>query len=84
MDGNDDVNEAHGGTTVFSNEYLKLGRTPSGQQLFIGLRYQNVTIPVGSEILSAYIQFTSYSSSEDDSVKMLIDAHLHHDSPPFG
>lgn len=81
-DGNDDVNENHGEVPVFNQEYLKLGRTSNNLMLRIGLRYQNVTIPKGSEILSAYIQFTSYLAS-DDSVEMRIFGEKSPSAAPF-
>jgi len=83
VDGNDDVNEDLSEVPVFSNEYLVLGRTGGGSPLRIGLRYQNVTIPEGAEILSAHIQFTSFSASETDTITMLIRGESSANAAPF-
>lgn len=82
MDGNDDVNENISEQPVFDNDYLKLGRTDDNLSLRIGLRYANVTIPRGSEIVSAHLQFTSFSSDED-SVTMRIFGEKSPDAAPF-
>ena len=82
LDGNDDVNENISETPVFDSEYLKLGRTDEEMTMRIGLRYQNVQVPKGSEIVSAFIQFTSFSAN-DDSVTMRIMGEKSNDAAPF-
>jgi hypothetical protein len=71
-EGADDVNEVRSNAPTLNDEYLVLGRAPVETQIRIGLRYQNVTIPVGSEITAAWIQFTSLDTREGDSVNMKI------------
>lgn len=83
LDKNDDVNEQLSNAPEFEKEYLKLGRSNDERPLRIGLRYQNVTIPKGSEILSAYIQFTSFMGSENDTVTMKIMGELSTNAEPF-
>jgi len=81
-DGNDDVNEEISHKPDFNKEFLKFGRTSNNLTLRIGLRYQNVTIPKGAEILSAYIQFTS-SHDLDDTVTMRIFGEKSANAAPF-
>lgn len=59
--GADDAEETLGNGAVFLvGLALDLGNNPAAQ--VVGLRFQNVDIPQGSNILSAYVQFTAQSS----------------------
>ncbi|MEN8226346.1 MAG: T9SS type A sorting domain-containing protein [Bacteroidota bacterium] len=71
-DGDDDVNEERSQIPTLHDEYLVMSRTEDNNQIRIGLRYQNATIPLGAEITAAWIQFTSLDTREGDSVNMMI------------
>lgn len=74
QDGNDDAFQKYYlyfestdsvGDIFVDKEYLEMGfnawpEDPPFYTYHIGLRYVNVPIPLGSEIVSAHIQFTSY------------------------
>ena len=57
--GNDDVEESASGNVLFTSSDLELvddtGNQGANQK--IGLRFQNVSIPNGSSITSAYLEF---------------------------
>ncbi len=58
--GSDDARQPVGGATLLSENELMLGNNnDSAQQGFTGLRFQNLAIPVGATITSAYIQFST-------------------------
>ena len=77
QDGNDDAWQtyySYAGVTdsvgdmFVDGEYLSAGftawtTTPSHLYHYIGLRYLDIPIPPKAEILSAYLQFTSYSAN---------------------
>lgn len=81
-DGNDDGDEVFNHVPVLDREYLKLGWSPDGHAIYTGLRFQNVTIPKGSEVLSAYIQFTA-SHDEIDTIYMKIKGELSPNAAPI-
>lgn len=85
IDGNDDAFEVYGEAPLFDLHYLKLGMEsyPEPHITMIGLRFQNFTVPKGSEIVSAYLQFSSFSGSIGDTVVMWIYAELSNNAEPF-
>jgi len=73
LDGNDDAYQMFAweswgatGEMFIDSEKLFVGFTwPPDREYYIGLRYQNVLIPQGSTIESAYVQFYSYEANDD-------------------
>lgn len=80
--GNDDGDEVFNNIPVLDRDYLKLGWSPDGHAIYTGLRFQNVTIPRGSEVLSAHIQFTA-SHDEIDTIYMKIKGELSPNATPI-
>lgn len=83
IEGGDDVTQVVDEGPVLDQAYLKLGQTVDYENIWIGLRYQNITIHPGAEILSAYIQFTSYADGDGNSVMMSIKGEKIAQSTPF-
>lgn len=81
-DGNDDGDEVFNHIPVLDREYLKLGWSPDGHAIYTGLRFQNVTIPRESQVLSAHIQFTA-SHDEIDTIYMKIKGELSPNAAPI-
>lgn len=56
---NDDAEErVSGGTMDRNNSTIYMIRDSSNRDQYVGLRFQNIAIPAGATILSAYIDFT--------------------------
>src|SRR5213075_1549086 len=71
-----DVEQAANGTMNFTSTDLELVRdegTGAGDQT-IGLRFENLALPVGAQILSANIQF---STDETNSEPATLTIHAH-------
>ncbi len=74
LSGNDDVEQdANTGVMDLSSSDLEFTADGSSIQV-IGLRYANVSIPQGSQILSAYVQFTADEVNTTGTVNVLIAA----------
>jgi type IV pilus assembly protein PilY1 len=78
-DENDDAHEIAASVSL-SGEPLVLSQ--GKQTLFTGLRFQNLNIPQGAVITSAFIRFTSHAFNSAETV-MTIDAELSADSAAF-
>ena len=81
-DRNDDGDEVFNTIPVLDREYLRLGWSPDGLPIYTGLRFQNVTIPKGSEVLSAHIQFTAFHDIMD-TIYMKIKGELSPNAAPI-
>ena len=89
LDGMDDVEETEAGTMYFTSSDLELvyddytfeGDTANGFQT-IGLRFQDVTIPHGAHIDSAFIQFRS-DETDNPLAEYLIQVEDIGDAPTF-
>jgi hypothetical protein len=71
-----DVEQAANGTMSFTSTDLELIRdedTGAGDQT-IGLRFENLQLPIGAEIVSAHIQFTTDETSSE-ATTLTIHAH---------
>ena len=83
LSGNDDVEQdVNTGAMDLSSSDLEFTADGSSIQL-IGLRYGNVSIPQGSQILSAYVQFTVDEVNTTGTVNVLIAAENAANSSPI-
>ncbi len=78
--GNDDVEEQNGSMYRNSSD-LELTHGDGHNQV-IGIRFQNVAIPVNATILKAYIEFTVDETGNENGT-LTIHGHDHDDSPSF-
>jgi hypothetical protein len=66
----DDAEEnAASGAVTLNGSTLQLTKTGSGEQV-VGLRFQNVQIPKGVPVTSAYIQFTASNDGSDPTTSL--------------
>jgi len=63
-DGNDDGYEIHDISVNLDSEYMEMGWVGFSNYV-LAIRYLDISIPPGSEILSAHIQFTSFEANPD-------------------
>ncbi|HEY3487630.1 MAG TPA: hypothetical protein VGL10_06155, partial [Gammaproteobacteria bacterium] len=77
----DDAEERSGGDLRISDQDLELGDYSSYDQ-YVGLRFREVNVPQGSEIVSAYLQFTAEDATSS-STSLTIKAHDADEPPTF-
>ncbi len=79
--GNDSVEEEESGNMYMTSSDLEI--LDDGNIQAIGLRFQNVELPQGANIIEAYIVFTVDEVEGDEPVNAIIQAELVLDAPPF-
>ncbi|MCP4748130.1 MAG: hypothetical protein GY874_18645 [Desulfobacteraceae bacterium] len=72
----DDVEEDDSGDMLWAAKRLRLGKN------IVGIRFQDVDVPKGVYIKSAYIQFTSRNSQNGD-ISLTIEGEASGDADPF-
>lgn len=81
----DDAEENGGGTVSTTSNNLDLAYTGGGSptQNIVGLRFNNLAIPVGAIISSATLQFTASSGDTANTVNLTIRGQANANSPTF-
>lgn len=64
--GSDDIEESYKGSISTSSSDLELVEDGSRGSQIVGLRFNNLNLPQGAEITSAYIQFTAEGTSSSN------------------
>jgi hypothetical protein len=83
--GYDDVEEKEkGGSIYFNSSDLELVKDNYNKQKkqTVGLRFNNINLPQGTSISSAYIEFT-VDETDSKSIDLKITGHAVDDAPPF-
>ena len=78
---NDSVEEEESGSMYMGSSDLELPNDGGIQA--IGLRFLNVEVPQGANILEAYIVFTVDETEADDPANLIIQGELVPDAPEF-
>jgi hypothetical protein len=83
ISGNDDAEESGGDVTLDSSD-LELTDDPDywGNDQTVGIRFQDVPVPAGATITSAYIRFTT-DEPTDIETSVTIRGQAHADPPQF-
>lgn len=76
-----DAEQISGGTVVTGSSILDLVNN-DGYNQQVGIRFPDVGIPQGSEVVSAHVEFTSYSG-DTTTTNLTIRGHKVEDSPSF-
>lgn len=63
-DSNDAEERVSSGTVTLSSSDIELGND-SGSPQYVGLRFENVAVPIGATITNAYLQFTADDDTND-------------------
>ena len=80
--GNDAVEEEQSGNMYLDSSDLELPEDGGDIQV-IGLRFLNVEIAQGANIINAYVEFTADDVEEDAPVNLIIDGELVPNAPAF-
>ncbi|MEL6593449.1 MAG: Ig-like domain-containing protein, partial [Bacteroidota bacterium] len=81
--GNDDAEEETNGAVNLTSTDLELINENSGTDQLVGIRFQNIGVPAGAKIDSAFLQFTVDETNNQNPSILRIRAEAHFDAPAF-